>query len=224
MKFVISKWWILLDSQSTLDLISNIELLTSVWTVKQGVYIRCNAGCRWTNQKGYLPGYGVVWYDPKAIANILSLSNVSLRYRVKYDSEDGNRFVVTLKSGTEKVFELSKTGLYYLDAAAERARSETAATVLVNTVDDNKTRYTKAEFDRAKLARELQTKIGRPTTRNFIKYVTNNLLPNCPVTKRDIEAAEDIFGPDVGRLKGMTVRRPPVKVNTDLMYTPLPPM
>ena len=45
-------------------------------------------------------------------------------------------------------------------------------------------------------------------------------MPNCPDTKRDIEAAEDIFGPDVGSLKGKTVRRAPV--NTDQTYTPLP--
>ena len=122
------------------------------------------------------------------------------------------------------MFELSKYGLYYLDAAAERARSGSEATVLViETVEDNKTRYTNAEYDRAKLAREIQIKIGRPSTRDFIKYVTNNLLPNCPVTKRDIVAAEDIFGPDVGSLKGKTVRRPPLKVNTDQTYTPLPP-
>ena len=220
---LISKWWLLLDSQSTLDLICNRELLNDVWTVDEGVHIRCNAGTRYTNKRGYLPGYGVVWYDPQAIANILSLSNVSLRYRVNYDSKEGNRFEVTLPSGRKKVFVKSEFGLYYLDAAAERAKTRSEATVLVvNTVKDNQTRYTKAECDRAALARELQIKIGRPSTRDFIKYVNNNLLPNCPVTKRDIEAADDIFGPDVGSLKGKTVRRAPVKVNTDQTYTPLP--
>jgi hypothetical protein len=32
-------------------------------------------------------------------------------------------------------------------------------------------------------------------------------LPNCPVTREDIMTAEKIFGPDVGSLKGKTVRR-----------------
>jgi hypothetical protein len=52
--------------------------------------------------------------------------------------------------------------------------------------------------------------------------VTNNLLPNCPVTKRDIMAAEDIYGPDIGILKGKTVRCSPQKVSTDMTYSPLP--
>ena len=114
-------WWILLDSQATLDIICNAKLLRNIWTVDHVMYIHCNAGVMSTNQQGYLPGYGIVWYCPNAIANILSLHNASSRYRVEYDSEKGNRFVLTMKSGTKKVFELSKSGLYYLDASAELA-------------------------------------------------------------------------------------------------------
>jgi hypothetical protein len=36
-------------------------------------------------------------------------------------------------------------------------------------------------------------------------------------------AAEDIFGPDVGFLKGRTVRRNPPRISTDDTYSPLPP-
>ena len=43
--------------------------------------------------------------------------------------------------------------------------------------------------------------------RSYLKIIENNLLPNCPITQRDIIAAENIFGPDVGALKGKTVRR-----------------
>ena len=76
-------------------------------------------------------------HRPQAIANILSLSNVQLRYRVEYGGEIGSRFVVNLKSGTKKVFEMSDAGLHYLDAAAERARSRSEATVLIQAVKDN---------------------------------------------------------------------------------------
>ena len=40
----------------------------------------------------------------------------------------------------------------------------------------------------------------------------NNLIPNCPVTRRDIITTEHIFGPDVGALKGKTTRRRPLGV------------
>jgi hypothetical protein len=55
-------------------------------------------------------------------------------------------------------------------------------------------------------ARELQVTIGQPSTKEFIRLVSKNQLPNFLITKVDIAAAEYIFGPDLGTLKGKTVR------------------
>ena len=49
----------------------------------------------------------------------------------------------------------------------------------------------------------------------------NNLIPNCPVTRRDIITTEHIFGPDVGALKGNTTRRRPIGVGL-YNHTPIP--
>jgi hypothetical protein len=62
--------------------------------------------------------------------------------------------------------------------------------------------------------------IGRPSTSSYIQIVENNLLPNCPVTRRDIAMAEDIFGPDVGSLKGKTARSGANPVNVVLADIP----
>jgi hypothetical protein len=72
----------------------------------------------------------------------------------------------------------------------------------------------------AELAREIQKRIGRPSTRAFIKIVENKLLPNCPITRDDIIAAEHIFGPDVGSLKGKTVHRAPERVHATMNNLP----
>lgn len=85
----------------------------------------------------------------------------------------------------------------------EGGEIESGAT-LVKTVAENKIKHTNADYSQAVLARKLQIKIGRPSTKDFICIVTSNLLPNCPVMKADILAEEDIFFLDVRALKGKT--------------------
>ena len=76
--------------------------------------IHCNAGSRLTNYVGDLPGYGTVWYDPQAIANILSLRRVHDQYHISYD-DAYQQFVVTKPCGKEFIFKESEGGLHYLD-------------------------------------------------------------------------------------------------------------
>ena len=223
-KSPIPEGWLLLDNQSTDDIIKSKTLLRNIRTVTETKRIRCNAGVTTTNQVGDLPGYGTVWYQPNAIANIVSLSKVvSAGYHVKFDSDEGNKFTVTKPCGKVMVFEQAANGLFYLDTT--KGRIDAAGVVLagaVPTVDDNKLNYSNDDYLRAKQARAIQIRIGRPTTKDFARIVRHNLLPNCPITVADINAAEDIFGPDLGSLKGKTVRRSPHKVNTnDIVRIPL---
>jgi hypothetical protein len=132
---------------------------------------------------------------------------------VTYDSTDGNAFVVHKGDGTTHTFKQSVRGLYFMD-------TEQTGTLLVNTVAENKSKYTNRDYSMAELAREIQKRIGRPSTRAFIKIVENKLLPNCPITRDNIIAAEHIFGPDVGSLKGKTVHRAPERVRATMNNLP----
>ena len=96
----------------------------------------------------------------------------------------------------------------------------TKDTVLVTSVADNASNFSNADYSQAVLARKLQKIIGRPTTRAFIYFIENNLLPNCPVNRRDVLRAEQIFGPDLGSLKGKTVRRQLPRVEVDEVALP----
>jgi hypothetical protein len=167
--------------------------------------IQCNAGVATTNLVGNFPGYGTVWYHPKGIANILSLSRMQEHgYRIVYDSSNGNQFIVHTSDGSAPhIFKQSERGLFYLDMRGWHGK----AVALVNTVASNKTKYTERAYSHAVLARRLQRIIGHPSTRTFLWVVDDNLLPNCPITRKDILAAEHIFGLDVGSLKGKTVHR-----------------
>ena len=56
----VSKDWILLDSQSTVDVFYNACLLRNIRKVNQTLDIHCNAGVVSTDMVGDLPGYGKV--------------------------------------------------------------------------------------------------------------------------------------------------------------------
>ena len=94
---------------------------------------------------------------------------------------------------------------------------------MVNTVAENKAKYTNNDYLHAMRARELQMIVGRPSTVAFVDLLKRNVIANCPITPADVEAAEHIFGPDIGSLKGKTTRRnPPVVESPITPITPIP--
>jgi hypothetical protein len=208
--------WILLDNQSTCDIFSNPSLLENVRTVPGYMELSTQAGSTMTNLVGELPGYGTVWFHPKGITNILALANVKKRHHITYDSNNGNEFLVHKDDGAVKVFKESEKGLYYLDT------SPTARHVaLVTTVEKNKSKFTNRDYVRAKLARKIQVLIGRPELTDFVSYLDESMIPNCPIDRNDAITADKTFGRDVGSLKGKTMRQSTEHVKTQVIGIPV---
>ena len=130
--------WLLLDSQSTVELIANPRMLLNIRKVrrKDAIRVHCNSGVKVVERVGELPSYGTVWYEPTGIANILSMSRATKKFRVIFDSEGGGSFRTVLLD-REVRFELSTNGLYYFDAA-DRENS----VMLLNTVAENREDFT----------------------------------------------------------------------------------
>ena len=74
--------------------------------------VKWNGGSITTNKIGYLKNYGKVWFDERAITNILCLKNVKHKYRVTYDSSTDGVFAVQ-KPGQQLHFVIQKDGLHY---------------------------------------------------------------------------------------------------------------
>jgi len=168
-----------------------------------------------STQVGELKNYGTMWYDPKGIANILSFKKVREKYAVAYDATNKSFTVTTKPNGKVFVFKELVLGLHYLDTKAE------SGVALVNTVAGNHSSYSNDDYLWAVSTRELQVKIGWLSLCDIIHIIENNHLPNCPVTKADIMAAERIFGPDIGSLKGKTTQHNPHAIKQ--VVEPLPP-
>ena len=80
--------------------------------------------------------------------------------------------------------------------------------VLVNTVEDKKSKCTHSDYLRAVFARKIQRRVGHSTLKTFIDIMDKKKLRNCPLDPNDVAVAEDIFGPSVAGLKEKTARQP----------------
>jgi hypothetical protein len=92
--------------------------------------------------------------------------------------------------------------------------------MFLNTVSDKKELYTKREQKAAIRARKTQNIMMFPSTRQYIDIADKQLLRNNPVERADIKAAEDIYGPNVGSLKGKTVTHKSIPVDGRLAGVP----
>ena len=153
--------YILLENQSTVNVFCNPALLWKIRASGRALHLSCNTGTVPSNQAGDLHGYVCVWYHPKGIANILGMSKVAdnEKYWARYDSQEIKDFIVTgIKDGKETHFCRALRDLHWLDN--KTTKNDEDGEVLINTVENNKCRYTRCSYLHAKLYGKLQRIIG----------------------------------------------------------------
>jgi len=82
----------------------------------------------------------------------------------------------------------------------------------VDTFSNNVIKYCSRDYSKALLAHKIHMIIGHPSMKTLLYFINNILWPRCPVASREMLAANDIFGRDIGSFKGRTTRRKPEKV------------
>eukprot|EP00536_Pseudo-nitzschia_multiseries_P008127 jgi/Psemu1/19634/gm1.19634_g len=202
--------------QSSLNLIVNPALVTNIRPAPNGGFmsIHCNSGVSKTSLIADLLGFGVVWFYENGLANVLSLALVSDQYQVTVDTSIDNALYVHKDGGTRR-FQRSACNLYYCDM------QEHNGTVLaLNTVEGKANSYFVLDCSRAKKARDMQEILGFPTSQELVKMIENNIIKDCPVTRRDIKIMTDIYGKHAGILKVKSVRQQAPHTREDI--TPIP--
>jgi hypothetical protein len=117
----------LIDSQSTCDIIVNGIFVTNIRPSKMILVLRTQAGeCR-VNMIADLPGVGTVWYYPNGVANIVSQHRmvVNSGWDVEYSSTTYKKtqnvndlaYKCVTSDGVELAFPPNKDGLHVLDCS-----------------------------------------------------------------------------------------------------------
>ena len=209
--------WILLDSESSVNVVVNKSLLTNIRHSPNNttMHIHCNAGTATANMVGDLEGVGTVWYYPDGIANVLSLALISDRFRVTMDTGADNAFHVHKHDGESIRFHRGQNDLYYMDISSPESTLLTIATV-----GNKQDKYSDADCRRAERAAKLQEIVMFPGDADFLKMLDSKTLANCKVTRRDFRMARDIYGRNEAIIKGRTTRRQPEAVEIEITDVP----
>jgi hypothetical protein len=158
----ISSDLLLLDSQSTVHLFFQPEHVANIRTATHPIKVHCNKGTMDTTQEADF-GDTPVYFNPRGIANVLSLYQLGQKFQVTYDSKDrGGVFKVFTQVGVVE-FKPTSRGLHVLNLK----ENPDAAFILVNdadlaygkssvpTVRQNYEGFTKRQIKQATTARRI---------------------------------------------------------------------
>ena len=92
-----------LDNQSTVDFVCNPVFFKNTRQVSNFMTVIGNGGKLSTNKKANLEGYGQVWFNERAIPNILSLKNILQKkgFRVSYGNVGNKGFTIRKPNGKD---------------------------------------------------------------------------------------------------------------------------
>ena len=134
--------WLLLDSCSTTNLISNKSWLHDIYDNSTSILVRYNAGTITLTHKGYFGSYPEpVWFNPHGIANIMSLDNVAKYFCITMDTEADNAMLLHKDDGLTMKFAPTGKKLYHHNLGTEDGGLWTFMIQFPPEMDENWVRY-----------------------------------------------------------------------------------
>jgi len=197
-----------LDSQANVSVFRDAHLLSNIRESAATLTIggiNADATSLIARHVGDFREFGTVWYHPDAGANIISLALAEDFAVVEYDRSRTTFTASPFTGGVPYEF-FRLHGMHVCDLNAHDAPSQ----VFAVTVEAQERQYTSREVKSAKEARRLIRALGYPSPRSVIDMINNGTLTECPVTAKDVARAYEIYGPDVGALRGKTTITPSI--------------
>jgi hypothetical protein len=188
----------------------NEDMLQNVRTNVNPTNIHCGGKSWSNNQVGQLCDELKVLPLPQddlhlhkdGVANLLSLALLSESHRLYLDTRVDNAFYVYKDNGEYIRFKKEPNGLYCL-----HVDDGTAPATLLTTVDKEKKLFSALDVKRATLARYIQDCLCLPSDEDFANGLETGGIKECGVSRRNINIAKAIFGPNKHSVEGKTVQR-----------------
>jgi hypothetical protein len=162
---------ITLDNGSRLSLFSYPELVKDIHTSSKTLSLATNAGVKHSSCKANIPGFGKVYYDEDAMANIFGFSDLKKKHQITYDSKEAaflvhmDKEIIKFKCSPDRLYQYLISKGY--QQSLKEDQKEDGNSILISTVAENRKGYTLCQFERAKEAMRLCHIVGTPTVNNF---------------------------------------------------------
>ena len=132
-----------------------------------------------------------VFVNPDSMANILSLQDVSKKFRVTMDTSEEMSMLVHHDPGKAYKFNSCGNGLFHMNMKDPQVVPVKVNNIVnpysfLSTVASNKEYFTLAEIEGADEARDLQHLINWPADQYLIDQLKNNRIRNCPILPEDV--------------------------------------
>jgi hypothetical protein len=137
--------WILLDSQSTMSVFKNANMLANIRPSGRVLRAVTNGGYQDSTMVGDFANLGEVWFNIESIANILSLAEVRKVCRVTMDTSTEPALHVHRLDGTVMKFVEHESGLYVYKDDGNATNNHVVAYTMVSTVAEHKKLFSRRE-------------------------------------------------------------------------------
>ena len=200
---------LLIDTGSTFSCLNNKGLVMNLRMSKTPMTAVTNGGTMVTDMEGDLPGWFTVYVNEKSMMNILSMRDVTKKFRVTLDTEVEKSINVHVSDERVVKFKEVGNGLYIWNPEDEETKlsnKKISSYSFLTLVEANKRNFTRRELKRADDCRRLFINLGMPGYRKFYKMIETNQIRDCPLTTDDAKRCLHIYGPEIAKLKGCTTR------------------
>ena len=141
------------------------------------------------NQKANIPRYNKrVWFNRRAITNIIALKNLTVKYIVKYDINE--QMFIVHREGTDlpnMEFLMHDYGIHYYEPTKKDL-------VFLKNLSKNKEGFSKIQIKSAVKFRELQHTLGFTNVKEVKWIIRSNHIRDFPVETEDVDNAKLIWG------------------------------